>query len=304
MPDYGPSVRPSLSIVVVAYNMRRELPRTLVSLSPAYQRGVEEDAYEVVVVDNGSSERLDPEEIRAIAPNIRYHYVSEASPSPAAAVNLGVALAAAEHVGVILDGARMVTPGVVLHALSALRLYERPIVTTLGWHLGPDVQSRSSAKGYDQRSEDTLLQSIAWPTDGYRLFEIAALAPANSGGWFSPLSESPCLFLPRRLFDEMGGYEVRFDLPRGGFLNLDTYARVCDLPRTELIVLMGEGSFHQFHRPLSHNLMLEMTEFRDQYERIRGRPFHKPAKTPTYLGSVPTPALGFVESSARLAPGR
>ena len=48
------SRRPSLSVVVVAYDMARELPRTLRSLAPDYQQGIAADDYEVVVVDNGS----------------------------------------------------------------------------------------------------------------------------------------------------------------------------------------------------------------------------------------------------------
>ena len=48
----------SLSVVVVAYDMARELPRTLRSLSTPYQRDLESADYEVVVVDNGSPEPL------------------------------------------------------------------------------------------------------------------------------------------------------------------------------------------------------------------------------------------------------
>ncbi|HAU37823.1 MAG TPA: hypothetical protein DCX07_08915 [Phycisphaerales bacterium] len=46
---------PTLSIVVTVYNMRREAPRTLRSLTPEYQ-GVDAETYEVIVVENGSSE--------------------------------------------------------------------------------------------------------------------------------------------------------------------------------------------------------------------------------------------------------
>jgi len=49
----------SLSVVVVAYDMAREVPRTLRSLAPAYQRGMTADEYEVILVDNGSPEPLD-----------------------------------------------------------------------------------------------------------------------------------------------------------------------------------------------------------------------------------------------------
>ena len=44
-----------LSVVVVAHDMSRELPRTVRSLAPDYQRGVKADDYEVIVIDNGSN---------------------------------------------------------------------------------------------------------------------------------------------------------------------------------------------------------------------------------------------------------
>lgn len=294
--------RPSLSIVVVTFEMRREAPRTVRSLSPAYQRGVSEADYEIIVVDNGSTDPLTDAELRTLAPNTRLHVMHDPGPSPAAAVNAGVAMAQSDLVGVILDGARMVTPGVVAHALLGLRLHARALVTTLAWHLGPDHQSRSILQGYDQRAEDMLLESIGWPDDGYRLFEIAALAGSNPAGWFLPLAESCCLFLRRSLYEDLGGYDERFDLPGGGAVNLDTFVRACELPGTELVVLLGEGSFHQVHGGVASNATAGVPqEFWEQYERLRGRPFTVPEKKRTYLGTVPPQALIWVEESARAA---
>ena len=48
-----------LSVILIAYNMQREIPRTLQSLAPSYQQGMEEVDYEVLVLDNNSSEPLD-----------------------------------------------------------------------------------------------------------------------------------------------------------------------------------------------------------------------------------------------------
>lgn len=288
--------------MVVVYDMAREAPRTLRSLSPAYQRGVDQDDYEVVVVDNGSPQPLVAAEVEALAPNARLHRLDDAGPSPAAAVNAGVALARGRSVGVLLDGARMLTPGVVRHALLALRLHPRPVVATLAWHLGPDHQSRSVAAGYDARAEDALLAAIGWPADGYRLFEVAALAGSNAAGWFAPMAESCCLFLRRALFDELGGYDERFDLPGGGLVNLDTFVRACELPGTELVVLLGEGSFHQVHGGVTSNAEGGLpSAFHEQYVRLRGRRFAPPVKPVTFLGAVPPQALAFVEASAQAA---
>ena len=72
-----------LSLVVGLYNMGREVPRTLHTMSPAYQ-GVSAQEYEIVLVDNGSANRLNEAELQAIAPNVRYVYVCllYTSPSP------------------------------------------------------------------------------------------------------------------------------------------------------------------------------------------------------------------------------
>ena len=55
-----------LSVVVVFYNMRREAERTLQSLSRAYQRGIDDLDYEVIVVENGSD--AGPEARRRLRP--------------------------------------------------------------------------------------------------------------------------------------------------------------------------------------------------------------------------------------------
>jgi glycosyltransferase involved in cell wall biosynthesis len=292
--------RPALSIVVVTYNMAREAPRTLRSLSPACQHAVEAGDYEVIVVDNGSSDPLRADQVASFGPNFRLYSMADAGPSPAAAANAGVSLARAGSIGVILDGARMVTPGVVVNALRGLRLHRRAVVSTLAWHLGPDHQSRSILQGYDQPTEDALLEGIGWPQDGYRLFEISALAAANPTGWFGPVNESCCLFMRRALYDELGGYDERFDLPGGGLVNLDIFARVLALPDTELVVLLGEGSFHQVHGGVASNATAGVpTGFAEQYTRLRGAPYAPPDTAPIYLGSAPTPVLAVIEESAR-----
>ena len=100
----APQKAPELSVVVVVYNMRREAPRTLLSLSPGYQRRVEPSDYEVIVVENGSSEPLDRETVEGFGLGFRYVYVENASPSPAAAVNLGASRGVGQYVGILIDG--------------------------------------------------------------------------------------------------------------------------------------------------------------------------------------------------------
>ncbi len=311
MPERSRSADPALSVVVVVYNMRREAPRTLQSLAPGYQRGVDPDDYEVVVVENGSSEPLPPGSVEAMGPNFRYFGLTEASPSPAAAINFGSQQARSRHLGVMVDGARMVTPGMVGLALQCLRAFPRPVVGSLGFHLGPDLQIRAVEHGYDRKVEDGMLAGIGWPDDGYRLFEIATLALSSRHGWWGCPYESNCVFLPRALFDELGGFEEAFDAPGGGMVNLDFWRRACQLPDSTLVLLFGEGSFHQIHggaatsRP-PDELETLSRRWDEQYRRIRGEAFANPGRRPLLVG-YPRPEsvnLAGLDGEARVPGGR
>ena len=288
--------KPDVSVVVVVYNMAREAPRTLHSLSAAYQRHIDPDDYEVIVVDNGSNPPFDPKVIEGLSGNFRLIRIDHASPSPAQAVNRGIAEARGEVIGVMIDGARMVTPGLLHFARHGAALYDRAVVASIGWFLGFDDQKWALEGGYDKEREDALLKSIDWPADGYRLFEIGTLAGSSSNGWLLPIAESNALFLRRELWEMLEGFDERFDLPGGGLVNLDTYRRALELPNAELVVLLGEG-FHQIHGGISTNSDIDLfpDAFRrwvQQYETIRGRPWASPAQVrPTYLGTLPRPAL-------------
>ena len=91
----------------------------------------------------------------------------------------------------MIDGACLVTPGLLHFALHGARMFPRTLVVTLGWHLGFDSSQALAIEGsYDQRREDALLAAIDWPNDGYRLFEIAALDGSSVYGWLSSINES------------------------------------------------------------------------------------------------------------------
>src|SRR5258708_20487196 len=88
LPD-GPS-GPKLSVVVVVYNIPREVRRTLLSLSASYQRDIAPSDYEVIVVDNGSDPALDPEMVAGFWDNFPPIPLAPAPPSPAPSVNPGI----------------------------------------------------------------------------------------------------------------------------------------------------------------------------------------------------------------------
>ena len=291
-------------MVVVVYNMPREAPRTLHSLSAAYQRHIQPDDYEVLVVDNGSDPPFDSKIIDGLSGNFRLIRIDSASPSPAPAVNRGIAEARGEVIGVMIDGARMVTPGLLHFARRGAGIYDRAVVASIGWVLGFDNQKWAMEAGHDKEREDALLKSIDWPADGYRLFEIGTLAASSINGWLLPIAESSALFLRRELWEMLEGLDERFDLPGGGLVNLDTYRRALELPNAELVVLLGEGSFHQIHGGIATNSDIDLfpealQRWSQQYETIRGQPWaFRPQDRPTYLGIMPRPALSHLIRSA------
>lgn len=264
---------PLASLVVISYEMARELPRTLLSLSPGYQRGCLADEYEIVVVDNGSRSPPEPGDFTHLHADLSVVRCPDPSPSPVRAINLGLGLARGTLIGVWIDGARMASPGLLRACLDASALHPRAIVATMNYQLGPKRQLLSAEDGYDQAAEDGLLAGIAWPEDGYRLFEISApemRAPT------APMLESNALFMPSALWEEVSGYDEAFREPGGGLANPDVLVRAVGLLGTQLIRIVGEGTFHQMHGGLStsskRGAMAVLKDGSRRYFRLRGKP--------------------------------
>jgi glycosyltransferase involved in cell wall biosynthesis len=294
--------RPSVSVIVVVYNMGREAPRTLFSLSAAYQRRIAAEQYEVIVVDNGSAPPLDHRFLETMEGNYRVIRIDDADPSPVAAINRGHAEARGDLVGVLIDGARIASPGLLGLAAMAGRLADRTVILTLGFHLGSCVQMQSVLHGHDQEAEDRLLAQSGWTEDGYRLFDISVFAGSSAQGWFRPINESNAIFLPKALWAQLGGYDERFRSPGGGLANLDLLSRAVQLADTTVITLLGEGTFHQVHGGVATNATGRPYQlFAAEYERIRGYPFQTPGYRSLYFGEIAVNALMSISRSAQSA---
>jgi hypothetical protein len=281
-----------LSVVVVVYDMPNAAPRSLYTLSSAYQRDLHDDEYELIVVDNGSRQPLPPAAIAGAAANVRFVAAPRPHPSPAAAANHGLSLARGGVVALVLDGARLATPRLLSLGLRAAESHPRAMVTTVGWLLGygPPAQFADADDAAAVDRTDQILAAIDWPNDPYRLFEVARMD--GSMGWFGPGFESSALFLPRALWDELGGLDERFDAPGGGFVALDLYARGLDLPGCQPMLLLGEGTVHQPHGGVStdrppDDLIRRFMGWREQYMALRGRDLQLQNPPLTYFGSLP-----------------
>jgi len=203
----------------------------------------------------------------------------------------------------MIDGARMASPGLVAGMCHALAAPGPAIVAVPGYHLGDALQQEAAARGYTADVEAELLRSINWRGDGYRLFDRSVLSATSGSGFLMPISESNCLAMHRRLMKRLGGCDIRFQSPGGGYVNLDLYRRACDLPATTLYLLAGEGTFHQFHSGATTDARpdrdLLMDQLRAEYELIRGRPFAPPDKQAALLGTISPQAARFMEFSAQ-----
>ncbi len=290
-------LQPKLSVVVIAYNIERELPRTLYTLSTLFQRDIQSEEYEIIVVDNGSRQPVSESiwsgwgEGRS---SFRLIRIDDAHPSPAAAINTGLRAARGDTIGVMIDGARMASPGLLSHALRGCGLYQNVVVGALGWYLGFDYQRQSMRQGYCQEVEDHLLDSVDWRSDGYRLFDISAMDESSTDGWHSPVAEFNAIFMRRASWELLAGFDEKFDVPGGGLVNLDMCKRALEHPEMQAVLLLGEATFHQIHGGTSTNATMgkaisDWELWCAQYEDIRGTPYRPPVpqRPLVYLGGMP-----------------
>jgi cephalosporin hydroxylase len=289
----APTDAVDLSVVVVFYNMRREAARTLHSLSRAYQQGIDQLDYEVIVVENGSApeEVLGEEFVRSFGDEFRYLNLGDrATPTPVDALNAGLEIATGQVIAFMIDGAHVLTPQVLRYGVAGIRTYGPAITVTQQWYIGPGQQPDAMLAGYDRAYEDDLFSNIEWPQDGYRLFEIGHFI--GDRDWFDGLWESNCIFVPRRLLEQHGAFDERFSEPGGGYANLELYERLGSIPGVNVVTILGEGSFHQLHGGTTTNVAdpserrSTISAFAEHFEAMHGRPFRGPGKTLHYVGTM------------------
>jgi cephalosporin hydroxylase len=293
----APTDELDVTVVVVFYNMRREAERTLRSLSRAYQEDIDDVSYEVIVVENGSSaeQRLGAELVESFGPEFRYVDLgTDATPSPAIALNRGIRLGRGNAFALMIDGAHVLTPGVLRFGVAGLRTYAPAIVATQQWYVGPGQQGDAMDDGYDRDYEDRLFANIEWPTAGYRLFEIGHFI--GDRDWLDGVWESNCMFVPRKLLEQVGCFDESFTMAGGGYANLELYERLGTSPDVTVVTILGEGSFHQLHGGDTTNER-DATERRTRvygysqhYAELRGRPFRGPGKPIHYVGRIQSKA--------------
>ncbi len=288
-----------LSIIINFYNMRREARRTLFSMSRKYQQGIEEIDYEVIAVDNGSLLALDQKDVEGFGCEFKYQYFQATNASPCQAMNAAIQQARGDYVMCCIDGARMLSPGIIYYTLKARHLYSDPFIYTLGMHLGMQPQNISVEKGYNQTVEDELLESVNWRENGYLLFDISSVALSSKNGFFSEISESNCFAMKKNSLIDMGGFDEKFSSAGGGLVNLDVFNRIHENQKIKPVMLLGEATFHQFHGGVATNVTMQQhpwPEMEKEYQRIRNKQYQTNHRPPDYFGHFPEQCVRFLNA--------
>lgn len=310
-----------LSIIVVLHNMPAQAWNTLQSLRPEYQfssaggtNGALANDYEVIVVENRSANMLSPDKVAQLPTNFHYHLRDETGVSPAAAVNFGLQQASGDVIGLLIDGARMLTPGILRLLQDVQRGYDNALVTVPGYYLTAEGASADSgdvaAKPASDAStiEQDYLRQLGWQQNGYALFQQAVFSNGNRHGYLRPFMESTTFFVNRWALEDIGGADESFQLAGGGALILDMYRRLALKSKLEYIVLPGEGNFHQYHGGVSTQKSAErdarVQQFKQQLDERWPNGFKAVTREPILLGKISEAAMPFLEQSCDLASDR
>jgi hypothetical protein len=185
---------------------------------------------------------------------------------------------------------------------DAFRAWPDALVATPGFHIGDDDHQNSADRGHDEQFEKELLAAVPWQENGYLLYSVSTVSAANPYGVLHPLMESNAMFATRAALEEIGGPDARFDQAGGGVLNLDLFRELAERPTSQLVVLPGEASFHQYHGGVTTRQDADretrLQAFRDRYEQVRHRPFHAPLREPVLLGEISPYAMPWLHHSA------
>jgi GT2 family glycosyltransferase len=184
-------VRPTLSILIVAWNSREELARTLPAVLPELAEGDE-----LIVVDNDSTDGT-AETAGSLAPAARI-VPSGDNLGFAAGCNLGAAEARGDLL-VILNPDAAPRPGFN----EAIR---RPWLDERGWSAWQALVADGDGTTINSAGNPVHFTGIVWAGEHGR-----PIGEAPPAGEVAALSGA-CLAIPRRTWEDMSGFPERFFL--------------------------------------------------------------------------------------------
>lgn len=257
-----------LSIVIGSYELRHQIRKTIVSIMEAIERASMKDV-EVVIADN-SKENSVQDEIGEAREGIRVVECGMHDMSIHAAINKVAADTEGEYLCIMIDGARIWSPGILSkwkHLMST-----NTVVHVPNYQLGKSHQMYREKSGYSQETEESLLEAIGWPNlKTKQLIENSWCE--EHAGCGPKIFESNCLFVSRSLWKAVGGFDTAFRRKDGGFASADLLNRL-NAEGGKLKIISTEGTFHQLHDgstttnpDKTRRALKEMTI---EYKEIRG----------------------------------
>lgn len=269
----GPFPFDGLTFIIAYYNIPRQIVRTLTSCSPKYQKAADRNI-EVIIADNGSTEPL-PDDIQEQFPFVSKVIRTDGKPSPVFALNAAIKEAKYNTIGLIIDGAHIISPGVFRSAREICQMFQRPVINIPQYSLGNISQNLNPILTDPFDREAWRLNHLGWPKKGYSLFHYAVFSSENTTRSILDSIESNCLISKRDVFESHGAFDERFDEAGAGFANLEMFSRLVNHPDNKYVVFPGEGTFHQDHggtttrqSPEERDRLVEI--FREKYTEITG----------------------------------
>ncbi len=281
--------KPELSVIIHVRKGQYGIFRNLMSLVIPYQESIEGKAYEVIIVGEDSTPPVKDTQIPDKYPDVR-RISNKDSSSPAQSLNLGIQASRGNYCCFIINGNRLFTPGLLFTIINAINSVVNPVIVVHSFGLGLYPLSTTADVSSLLEKQDLLLKSISWPDNGYRLFEISHFSASSAGGWFSPVSYSPCLTVKREVALKLGGFNREFERQCGGYAEVDFLERACRSEDARLIYILGEGVFSQQpNHQLANDAQGLSKEFRDAYHLLKGGEYSlRPLPSNTlYLGTLP-----------------
>lgn len=269
----GPFKFDGLTIIVAYYNIPKHIERTLTSCSPHYQKAPK-NKIEVIIADNGSDKPL-PRNIRKKFPFVSKVIRTQGKPSPVFALNDAIKHAKFNTIALMIDGAHILSPGVFQNTRDICQMFARPVINIPQYFLGNFSQNLNQEPDAWKR-ETRMLGELNWPKDGYSLFRCALIPGEIAAKSIMSSIESNCLIAKRKVFEECGAFDERFDEPGAGFANLEMFTRLTNHEKNTYVMFPGEGSFHQDHDGTTTKKTPEervklVDRYREDYTAITGR---------------------------------
>ncbi len=102
------------------------------------------------------------------------------------------------------------------------------------------------------------------------------------------VAESNYIAVTMATFDRLKGFDESFASPGGGAVNLDFFRRAAE-SGLDVVTLLGEGTFHQFHG--GHTTNVPQSEhpwpaISAEYTKVTGRSYAVPSYNPFFIGAL------------------